>query len=440
MPLRGSSWHNFGLAIDVNIGIPGAPEWLVQNALDYGFAWELVPSEVWHIRYFTGDKPTQLVKNYMTANNIVSPVQLDSSSTLSDEQKKPVVNWFRYIPRDKVNTVGNNKYLVPPARVGITVSPPFKDVPQNSLMFLSSSQTALLKSVIKSTNGSAPLKIEDDHSYVVVYNKKLPNGTYFFKALKTAFKEDILYFLSAEDHPAGQSISGRYHLYFGHSYLKYVDLIVSGANISKYGQASNSKISNVLSTVSSNSDNNILYNFNTRTMENYFTTVNAEDETFDDYGAFSYYNSDTDWFGYSSSVVGAKVVGYFTGPAIRIKASKNPDAGKILLRIFNTSKEIEEANRSVDRISDDLKLRIVETELHEESQLIDLYSPSSVDEVIYENYFLSDSGTYYFLIEVVPQDNPNSRGSNVKLVDFQYLKSYFLTSGRIEFNRSSVFV
>ena len=428
------------MAIDVNINLPGVREWLIDNCKDYGFSWELVPSELWHIRYFTGDKPTQLVKNYMTANNIVSPVQLDSSSTISSEQKKPTINWFRYIPRDKISESGNNKYLVPPTRVEIFISSPFKNIPENSLMFLSSSQTALLKSIIKSSNGAAPLKTEDDHSYVVVYNKKFPNGTYYFKALKTAFKEDILYFLSAEEHPAGQSITGRYHLYFGNSYLKYVELITSGPNISKYGQASNSKINDVIATLGSNSDNNILYNFNLRTLENYFTTVDAEDETFDDYGAFAYYNSDTDWFGYSSSVVGAKVVGYFTGPAIRIKAAKNPSAGKVLLRIFNTSKEVIGSRDNPDSIEEGAKLVVVETELHEESQLIDLYSPTTVDEVIYENYFLSDSGTYYFLIEVIPQDNPNAQGSNVKLVDFQYLKSYFLRSGRIEFNRSSVFV
>jgi hypothetical protein len=328
------------LAIDVNIGIPGARQWLVENSLDYGFAWELVPSELWHIRYFAGDKPPKLVKDYINANNIVSPISMDPSSTVSAAQKKPMANWFRYVPYNKLNTVGNDKYLVPPARVEIIVSSPFRDVPADSLMFLSSSQTSLIKSVIKSTPGAIPAKIEDDHSYVVVYNKKLPDGTYFFKVLKTAFKENILYFLSAEDHPAGQPVTGRYHLYFGNSNLKYVSLIDSGPNISKYSQASESKMQIVFSIIESNSDNNVLHNFNTRTIKNYFTTVLAQDQEFDDYGAFVYYNYENDWPGYSSSVVGAKVAGYFTGPAIVIKASKNFNAGKILLRIFSTSKRV----------------------------------------------------------------------------------------------------
>ena len=427
------------MAIDVNINPTGVREWLIDNCQDYGFSWELVPSELWHIRYFPGDNIPKLVKAYMEENNIVSPVPSDSPSATSI-RKKPVINWFKYIPRDYINTVNNNRYKVPPARVEINLSSFFRAIPENSLMFLSSSQTALLKSVIKSPNGSEPLRTEDDHSYVVVYNKKLPNGTYFFKVLKTAFKEDILYFLSAEEHPVGQQILGRYHLYFGSQYLKYVDLITSGPNISKYVEASNAKITNLINTISSDSDNNILYNFNLRTLENYFTTVAAEDEIFDDYGAFAYYNSDTDWIGYSSSKVGAKVVGYFTGPAIRIKASKSPVAGKILLRIFKTSKEIIGPRDTPDSIEEEGKLVVTETELHEESQFIDLYSPTAVDEIVYENYFLNEAGTYYFLIEVVSQDNPSARGSQVQLVDFEYLKSYFLTSGRIEVNRSLAFV
>lgn len=427
------------MAIDVNINPPGVREWLVDNCKKYGFSWELVPSELWHIRYFPGDNIPKLVKAYIQENNVVSPVSPNFSSAPSI-RKKPAKNWFKYIPRDNRDTVNNNSYKVPPTRVEINLSSPFRAVPENSLMFLSSSQTALLKSVIKSTNGSEPLRTEDDHSYVVVYNKRLPNGTYFFKVLKTAFKEDVLYFLSAEEHPSGQEILGRYHLYFGHSYLKYVDLITFGPNISKYVEASNEKITNLINTIALDSDNNILYNFNLRTLENYFTTVDAKDETFDDYGAFAYYNSDTDWIGYSSSKVGAKVVGYFTGPAIRIRASKSPRAGKILLKIFKTSKEIIGPRDTPDSMEEEGKLVVVETELNEESQFIDLYSPTAVDEIVYENYFLNEAGTYYFLIEIVSQDNPSARGSQVQLVDFEYLKSYFLTSGRIEVNRSLAFV
>jgi hypothetical protein len=76
----GTSNHGLGLAIDTafdsdvsdGIGpddaaaIYGHPKWswFEANVPRYGFSWETVPSEPWHIRYVTGDAIPQAVLNF----------------------------------------------------------------------------------------------------------------------------------------------------------------------------------------------------------------------------------------------------------------------------------------------------------------------------------------------------------------------------------------
>lgn len=70
----GTSNHGWGLAIDVGTELDGDvdPEgidgktlaWLDRWAWDYGFSWELLPEEPWHIRYCTGDATPKAVNDY----------------------------------------------------------------------------------------------------------------------------------------------------------------------------------------------------------------------------------------------------------------------------------------------------------------------------------------------------------------------------------------
>jgi LAS superfamily LD-carboxypeptidase LdcB len=48
----GKSQHNLGLAVDVHSASePKRLNWLIANVKDFGFSWEVVPSEPWHLRY-----------------------------------------------------------------------------------------------------------------------------------------------------------------------------------------------------------------------------------------------------------------------------------------------------------------------------------------------------------------------------------------------------
>ena len=58
----GKSMHNLGIAVDVHsAGEPKRLNWLIANVKDFGFSWEVVPSEPWHLRLVTGDNPTPAV-------------------------------------------------------------------------------------------------------------------------------------------------------------------------------------------------------------------------------------------------------------------------------------------------------------------------------------------------------------------------------------------
>ncbi len=65
----GKSQHNLGLAVDVHTASdPKRLKWLIANVLKFGFSWEVVPSEPWHIRYTEGDQVPQAVKEWLALN------------------------------------------------------------------------------------------------------------------------------------------------------------------------------------------------------------------------------------------------------------------------------------------------------------------------------------------------------------------------------------
>lgn len=65
----GKSNHNLGLAVDIHtVGEKKRLNWLIANVLKFGWSWEVVPSEPWHIRYTEGDQSPQAVKEWLALN------------------------------------------------------------------------------------------------------------------------------------------------------------------------------------------------------------------------------------------------------------------------------------------------------------------------------------------------------------------------------------
>ena len=61
----GKSMHNLGIAVDVHTASePKRLNWLIANVAKFGFSWEVVPSEPWHLRYVCGDNLPEAVKAF----------------------------------------------------------------------------------------------------------------------------------------------------------------------------------------------------------------------------------------------------------------------------------------------------------------------------------------------------------------------------------------
>lgn len=70
----GKSQHNLGLAVDVHSASePKRLNWLIANVKEFGFSWEVVPSEPWHLRYVSGDNAPASVKAWMEKNAVTAP-------------------------------------------------------------------------------------------------------------------------------------------------------------------------------------------------------------------------------------------------------------------------------------------------------------------------------------------------------------------------------
>lgn len=81
----GKSNHNLGLAIDISSASePKRLNWLIANVKDFGFSWEVVPSEPWHIRLVTGDKPTPAVMAFIGGATPV--VNLNTTPPIHDHK------------------------------------------------------------------------------------------------------------------------------------------------------------------------------------------------------------------------------------------------------------------------------------------------------------------------------------------------------------------
>jgi murein L,D-transpeptidase YcbB/YkuD len=72
----GTSQHNSGLAVDVHTAAePKRLNWLIENVRKFGFSWEVVPEEPWHLRYTEGDNPPAAVVEYLAKIGGEAPAQ-----------------------------------------------------------------------------------------------------------------------------------------------------------------------------------------------------------------------------------------------------------------------------------------------------------------------------------------------------------------------------
>ncbi len=81
----GKSNHNLGLAVDISSASePKRLNWLIANVKAFGFSWEVVPSEPWHLRLVTGDNPTPAVIAF--TGGVAPIVNLNTTPPIHDHK------------------------------------------------------------------------------------------------------------------------------------------------------------------------------------------------------------------------------------------------------------------------------------------------------------------------------------------------------------------
>ena len=93
----GSSKHNLGIAVDVaNAADSKRIKWLIANVEKFGWSWEVVPEEPWHLRYVAGDNVPEAVKAWVTANNVQTPSSFgtiaEQKATVAQKAAAPAAN------------------------------------------------------------------------------------------------------------------------------------------------------------------------------------------------------------------------------------------------------------------------------------------------------------------------------------------------------------
>lgn len=115
----GSSQHNLGLAIDVaNASEKKRINWLIANVEKFGWSWEVVPEEPWHIRYVCGDAVPQAVKEYNTRNPKSAPLYgsvSEQRAAVVEKTNTPPPNIIAAKSKDDIN-IGNRGALVKEAQ------------------------------------------------------------------------------------------------------------------------------------------------------------------------------------------------------------------------------------------------------------------------------------------------------------------------------------
>ncbi len=238
--------------------------------------------------------------------------------------------------------------------------------------------------------------------------------------------DNRIYFLAAEEHGPSTPIYDKYHIYFGNKNLKYLGATPSYP-ATNYSQITDYRLAQY--QASTPLYNTELYNLDLSNLEQYMITVSATEQD-QAKQKFVYFNQNTDWSLFKSDTLGAKVSGYFTGPHFKLYAYKQPNGGRIKLKIISSPES------SFDPYTGE-SINATETVVVD-NYYINLHSSTRVSELIYENNNLDDV-RYYFIAEIVSQDNNSSSGSMVEFYNYKYLQKHSITFSNLEINDTLTF-
>lgn len=264
------------------------------------------------------------------------------------------------------------------------------------------------------------LKEDQNHSYVVVYEYPNSDQTSLSSTptpTKTRIVDSIIYFQAVKDHKIDSELDGKYSIYYGQDYIKYLHATPYTEN----AQQKYSYIQLPLETSKSYDESQNtpqLYDATPSSIDLYQTNLNKKSNG---YYKIAFFNDGIDWKDSVSQKVGAKALANFSGPKIRFYAKTGASYGKIKIRILSR----QEKTTDVEKVSVDW------TE-------IDCFSLEEKESIIYENINL-DYKDYNLEIEVLEDKNPLSTDRNIEITKITFLKNMYIELQGQELNSELVF-
>lgn len=289
--------------------------------------------------------------------------------------------WFTFYDNE---ATPNSLYA--PLRRKIDLSQLNQNIYKDSIIAIYIGNTVINKKVTSSLTESY-----SDSSYITVHEDD-DNDSYFVP-VKSLVKDNYLYFKVNENHDYSSVSRKYYSVYYGYDDLSFLNKVGQYSyqkGTTKNFTLSESEISQAIKLIDSNGYN--------------------------DY-SLAYYDNGISWESGTSKIVGAKAFGFFNGPFLYIKGSKNPNLGKFRIRIFS----IDQKNS----ISRNLVVDWTEIDCYSSSNLInqDLFFKTNLD-----------NSKYFFEIETLSNKNEMSSSTQVNINGYSFVPDYGLSLSIEEIN------
>lgn len=264
---------------------------------------------------------------------------------------------------------------------------------------------------VYSYSGGAVVQSFDQDSFLVVY-ETLTSQTPTYSYLD---ENDHLYFKSVSDVNLGEQPSGYYYLYYHADNVQYISLIGSNYVSTTVPSGTNFMGSTTISGAS---------------YVDYYSHVINKPSNNTRIAQIGYLGNSSAWTNGATSMPGAKILGSFDGPKLRIYADKGPDKGKVSIKIIKTSatgtgQSVVYTQSSIDMFS---QSSIENVEIFS-------FDAKNISEIQIEDRY----STYSFEIELLTEKNIASSGTGFNLTKYAFGKNYNLSLNNEEIESSIVF-
>jgi len=251
----------------------------------------------------------------------------------------------------------------------------------------------------------------DQDSFLVVYETlttKTPTYSYLDE-------NNHLYFKSVSDVNLGERPSGIYYLYYHYDNIQFIEAV--GSN---YILTNPSGGNSFMGSITQNGINYV----------DYYSHIVSKPITNTRIAQIGYLGDSSIWLNGSTASPGAKILGSFDGPKLKIFADKGPDKGKVKIKIIKTS--LSGSGQSV-----------IQTQLS-----IDMYSQLPVNSAEIFSFDANNNtniepedryGIFSFEVELLEEKNISSSASGFNLTSYSFGKNYNLSLGDEEIESSIVF-